>query len=669
MRLVFRRNVIAGLLLLMCQVALGQETQPDLTQLKLEDLMNIEVTSVSKKEQKLSQTASAVFIISQEDIRHSGATNLPDLLRMVPGVDVAQINANKWAISVRGFNGQYSNKLLVLIDGRTVYSPMFSGVFWDAQDVPMDNIDRIEVISGPGATIWGANAVNGVISIITKKAINTQGGLLTAGGGTFNQGFGTARYGGKLGNQASYRVSLDGFARSQLHLAVGGNGEDAWQLIRGGFRVDASATAKDSITLEGSAESGDAGEIPSNDMFSSTLASGGPHLTDRFTGWNLLSRWSHAASGNSETSLQVYFDHNNRRDGTYGIGEGVFDVDFQHHIGWGKRQDFVWGVGYRWNSDDNAPTARLSFTPNDRNTRLFNSFLQDEITILPERVYLSLGIKVEHDDYTGIGLEPSARISWAANNRNMFWTSVSRAERTPARSDTNIRINSIPLPGTNGLPLLISIFGNPKFKDEVVRTAEAGYRTQLTARVSLSGSVFFNVYRDLSSVETGKPFLESDPAPLHIVIPNTFANLGHGETHGLELFGTWKVSNRWTLSPGYSFLTMHLHRSALSNDLTGSATEGGTPNHQAQLRSHVDLPRHWGWNASAYFVGRLPAQAVPSYTRLDSNFTWQPRERFSIALAGENLLKDRHVEYMGTDLTVVPSMMKRSVYAKFIWQF
>jgi iron complex outermembrane receptor protein len=315
-------------------------------------------------------------------------------------------------------------------------------------------------------------------------------------------------------------------------------------------------------------------------------------------------------------------------------------------------------------------TQRISFTPADRTTQLFSSFIQDEITILPDRVYLSLGTKLEHNDYTGFGLEPSARISWTASNRIMFWTAVSQAERTPARSDTDVRVNSSLLPEPNGLPLQVSIFGDPKFKNEVLRSFEAGYRTQITARVSLSGTIFLNDYDDLASLETGTPYLESNPSPLHLVIPNTFANLGHGETHGLEIFGNWKVSKRWTLSPGYSFLTMHLHHSLLSNDLTtGPGTQGGSPNHQAQLRSHVDLPGHWGWNASAYFVGRLSAQAVPSYTRLDSNFTWQPGERFSIALAGENLLKDRHMEYMGSDLTVLPTMIKRSVYAKFIWQF
>ena len=673
MRLAVGKNAIAGLLFLACNLAQGQATQPDLTKVNLVDLMNIEVTSVAKKEQKLSRTASAVFVISQDDIRRSGATNVPDLLRMVPGLNVARINSSTWSISVRGFSGQYSNKLLVLIDGRSVYVPIFSGVIWDEKVVPLDSIERIEVINGPGATVWGANAVNGVINIITKKASDTQGGLITAGGGTSDRGFGTARYGGKLGGKAAYSLSADGFDRNHSPGAAGGDGKDGWNVVHGGFRVDANATARDSITLEGGGQSGNVGEL-----FSS-IASISPPVNvtlpyqDRFSGWNLLSRWNHVASSHSETSLQVYFDRSNRCDSTYGFALNTFDLDFQHHVAWGERQDIVWGLGYRITSDNTASdsaTPQVAFSPADRNTQSFNSFIQDEISILPDRLYLSLGTKLEHNDYTGFGLEPSARISWTPSKRIMLWTAVSQAERTPARAETSLRYNLSAQPGPNGLPLLISVFGNPKFKDEVLRAVEVGYRTQLTPRVSLSGTAFFNNYHDLNSFESGTPFLESGASPLHLVIPTTFANLGHGETHGVELFGNWKVSNRWSLSPGYSFLTMHIHRSPLSNDLTGGpATEGGSPNQGAQLRSHLDLPGHWGWNASAYFVGRLPAQAVPSYTRLDSNLTWQIAERFSITLAGENLLKDRHLEYTGSDSTVLPSLIKRSVYAKFTWQF
>ena len=665
------RNALLRLMvfIIACEIVQGQASPQDLTQLKLEDLMNMEVTSVSKKEQKISEAASAVFVITSEDIARSGANSIPDLLRMVPGVEVAQINSSKWAISIRGFNGQYSNKLLVLVDGRTVYTPMLSGVFWDAQDVLLDNIDRIEVIRGPGATVWGANAVNGVINIITKKASATQGAFATAGGGSYEHGFGAARYGGRLGGATSYRLFADGFDRNQYPAPFGLNGNDDWEMVHGGFRVDTSASAQDSITVEGDANSGNAGEVASSVVSISPPINGLLDLRDRYSGWDLLSRWNHTSSAHSETSLQVYFDRNTRSDTTYGFGVNTFDLDFQHHIGWGTRQDFVWGLGYRVSSDDTLATLRISFTPASRTTQLFSSFVQDEITVLPERLYLSLGTKLEHNDYTGFGLEPSGRIAWTPNARNTLWAAVSQAQRTPARSDTGILVNLAALSGPNNIPMLVGYTGNPNEKAERETSVETGYRARLSSSVSLDSTIFFNHYGDLVSVEPGSPLFDADPTP-HLVVLSRFANLLYGETHGFETLVDWKVTRRWTLSPSYSFLTMHLHREASSDDLTTAPeTEGSVPTHQAQLRSQVNLPRHLQWNAAANFVGSLPALAVPSYTRLDSNITWQAGERFSISVVGQNLQRDRHLEYTGPDSSVQSDLIKRSAYAKVTWRF
>jgi iron complex outermembrane receptor protein len=665
------RNALLRLmaLILACEIVQGQASPQDLTQLKLEDLMNMEVTSVSKKEQKISEAASAVFVITSEDIARSGANNIPDLLRMVPGVEVAQINSSKWAISIRGFNGQYSNKLLVLVDGRTVYTPMLSGVFWDALDVTLDNIDRIEVIRGPGATVWGANAVNGVINIITKKASDTQGGFATAGGGSYEHGFGAARYGGRFGGATAYRVFADGFDRNHFPTPFGLNGNDEWEMVHGGFRVDTSASAQDSITVEGDANSGNAGEVASSVVSISPPINGLFDLRDRYSGWDLLSRWNHIASAHSETSLQVYFDRNTRSDTTYGFGVNTFDLDFQHHISWGTRQDFVWGLGYRLSSDDTLATLRISFTPASRTTQLFSSFVQDEITILPDRLYLSVGTKLEHNDYTGFGLEPSARIAWTPSARNTLWAAVSQAQRIPSRGDAGILVSLEALPGPNNIPMLVGYTGNPDQKAERETSVETGYRARLSSHVSLDSTMFFNHYGDLVSVEQGSPLFDADPTP-HLVVLSRFGNLLYGETHGFETLVDWKVTRRWTLSPSYSFLTMHLHREAASNDLTSAPnTEGSVPNHQAQLRSQMNLPRHLQWNTSAYFVGALPALAVPSYTHLDSNITWQAGERFSISLVGQNLLRDRHLEYAGPDSSVQSDLIKRSAYAKFAWSF
>jgi iron complex outermembrane receptor protein len=648
----------------------AQELPPDLSKLSVEDLMNVEVTSVSKKEQKLSRVAAAIFVITAEDIRRSGATNVPDLLRMVPGLQVAQINSSTWAITSRGFDGQYSNKLLVLVDGRSVYSPIFAGSYWDTQTLLLETVARIEVIRGPGATVWGANAVNGVINITSKKAAELQGGLVTGGGGTTDQAFGTARYGGKIGAPVSYTVFGDGFSQGSFPDQTGQSGEDAWRTYRGGFRVDADASPKDSLTFEGHAYTGNTEELVA------TIASISPPVNailpfqDRFSGWDVLTRWTHTVSRHSETSLQIGFDRSSRGDTTYGTGLDKFNIDFQHHLGWGNRQDLVWGLSYDLATDGLATTSRIEFQPTQQTRQFFSSFLQDEIALRPDKLYLTLGAKLDWNDYTGVGLQPSVRIAWVLTEESMFWAAASRALRTPSQIDRYIRVNEAVVSGPQGLPVLVGAFGNPSQQNENLDAFEVGYRTDIAKNISLDGTAFYNHYYDLVSVEPGAPFLETAPAPVHLVLPEIFGNGLHGETHGLELSVNWKIATHWTLSPGYSFLAMHLHRDVTSRDSTTIAgTQGGFPNQQAQLRSHVEISSHWQWNASAYFVGRLVAPGVPSYTRLDTNVLWQPTERFSVSVVGQNLLRDHHLEYIGPDQTEESSLIKRSAYVKFTWQF
>ena len=658
------------LIVLPMLTAQAQNALPDLTSLKIEDLMNVDVTSASKKEQKLSQVPGAIFVITTEDIRRSGATNIPDLLRMVPGLEVAQINPSTWAISARGFNGQYSNKLLVLIDGRTVYTPTFSGVFWDAQDVPLDLIGRIEIIRGPGATVWGTNAVNGVISIITKSARDTQRGLVTANGGTLEHIGGMIRYGGQLGHRGAYRVFTDGFEMGHYLTPEHQNGEDDWYLFHGGFRADAQVSAKDSLMLEGEAIRGNAGERTNSIVSLQPPLNATLDLRDRFSGWSVLGRWERAISPGSETSLQIYFDRSNRSDTTYGLGLNTFDLDFQHHVHWGRRQDFVWGLGYRVSSDQTADDFPISFQPQDLVTQIFSSFVQDEIAIRPHRLYVSLGTKLEHEYYNQFNLQPSARLTWTPDDRDTFWAAMSGAQRTPSRVETSIRYNVAALPGPDSLPILASVFGNTNQLNERLIATEAGFRKQLSDRLSFDSAAFFNQYHNLASHEPGAPGIEADPPPLHLLVPEYFANLIHGETHGIEIFANMKLTSRWTLSPGYTFLTMHLRREAGGMDLaTAPDTEGGSPNQQAQLRSNVNFPWHWQWTTSAYFVGRLQAQSIPSYTRLDSNLAWQASEKISLGLVGQDLLRNLHQEYAGPDLTVLSSLIRRSAYARITWRF
>jgi len=643
---------------------------PDLTQKSLEDLMSIEVTSVSKREQKTSQAAAAIFVITSEDIRRSSAQNIPDLLRMVPGLDVAQIDAGKWAISARGFNSQYSNKLLVLIDGRTVYNPEFAGVLWDSQIVPLESIDRIEVVRGPGAAIWGSNAVNGVINIITKSAVDTQGGSITASAGNAGTGPETIRYGGKAGSLGAYRAYAEGFQVNSLRTPAGLDGKDDWRYVHGGFRTDSTLSARDSLTTEGEMYHGNAGEIVYAIASMNPPENAIAAMRDRFSGGNLLTRWTRTISPTSETSLQVYFDRTTRGDPTYNVGLNTFDMDFQHHIASASRQDIVWGVGYRVSSDGLNPTLRLSPSPRDRLNQLFSSFVQDEIVLRPDFLFLTIGARLEHNDFTGASFEPSVRLAWTPNSKNMAWSAVSGADRIPARSDTDVRVNYAVPSAPGSLPIILSYIGNPHEKNERLTAFEAGYRNTWTNRFSVDSTAFYNRYRDLETEELGASRLEAAPAPMHLLIPYVFGNGMYGETHGLELFANWRVASFWTLSPGYAILSMHMHRFAGSLDTsTPLKTEGNSPEHQAQMRSSVSLPWNLQWNASAYFVNRLPAQSIASYTRLDTGLTWRAGDRVSVNIAGQNLLKDLHEEFAGSNSSVQSGMMRRNVYAKIVWSF
>jgi iron complex outermembrane recepter protein len=651
--------------------AIAQESSGsrDLGDLSIEELMNESVTSVSKREQKLSQAAAALFVINQEDIRRSGALNIPDLLRMVPGLDVAQINANTWAISARGFNHQFSDKLLVLIDGRAVYTPTDGGVNWDTQDVPLEDIERIEVIRGPGATVWGANAVNGVINVITKQAKDTQGALMTAGGGTQEQAFGTAQYGGKIGEDASYRVFTKYLDHNDLPDLTGQNTNDGWHLLHGGFRVDGSLTGNDSVTAQGDIYSGSEGAVIEHiASFSPAVNESVRKLAD-LSGGNILGRWNHVLANGSDTTVQAYFDRYIRSGPSTFEVRNTVDFDFQQHRRLGSRQDLVWGAGYRRSADQIGGTIDGAFVPAERTIQLFSAFVQDQITLAPERVFLTVGTKLEHNSFTGFELEPSVRMTWTPSARDTVWAAVAEAARTPDRNDVNGDFNIVAFTLPNGAPAELGIVGNPQQQSEHLLATDLGYRVQASSRVSVDVAMFYNRYRELRTLEPGAPFLETDPVP-HFDIPLVYSNQMHGTTEGLELSAHFKVTDRWTLSPGYALLHMNLRTEPGSQDTTSVADiEGSNPRHQAQLRSSVNLPHGLGWNTSLYFVDRLPAQQVPSYTRLDTQLIWRSTERLEWSLVGQNLLQNLHVESNDLVTSVNPAQVRRSVYAKFTWTY
>ena len=644
--------------------------QQDLTELSLEDLMNTKVTSVSKKEQSLSKVAAAIFVITQEDIQRSGATNIPDLLRMVPGLDVAQINANTWAISARGFNHQFSDKLLVLIDGRTVYTPLFGGVYWDTQDVPLEDIDRIEVIRGPGATVWGANAVNGVINIITKSASDTPGGLLVAGAGTEQLALGTAQYGGKLGRDTSYRVFGKYLDDNHFPNFSGQNGEDGWHLSHAGFRSDTSLSQKDSVTVQGDIyganEGANFGHIVSIAPPVNENVDGNALLN----GGNVLTRWNHIFSSRSDTSLQLYFDRYERDGPESREDRDTFDFDFQHHLVLNARNDLIWGADYRFSTDLTQGTIDQAWVPAGRTRQLVSAFAQDEIVLKPDRVFLTVGTKLENNYFSGFDLAPSARVAWTPSKKNTFWAAVSRADRSPSRREEDADINIAAFPGPGGVPTLLTLLGNSAEKSEHVLAYEAGYRAQPVVPFYIDVAAFLNSYSDLATTESGSPFLVVNPPPAHLVSPLVWGNKMHGATDGIEVSGNWKVNDRWTLSPGNALLQMHLHIDATSEDTTTLAdTEGSSPRQQAQLRSHLNLPRRFVWDASAYFVERLPAQQVASYTRIDTQLSRQLGEGLELSLVGQNLLHDHHLESNDQLTSLNPTQVKRSAYAKIAWRF
>jgi len=651
-------------------VSSAQQVPSDLTRTSLEELMNIEVTSVSKREEKLFQTAAAVYVITQEEIRRSGLTSIPELLRLAPGLEVARIDGTKWAISARGFNGRMANKLLVLIDGRSVYSPETSGVYWEVQDLLLEDIERIEVIRGPGGTLWGANAVNGVINIITKRTRETRGGVVTAIVGSEERGFGSVRYGANLGDNASYRVYGKFFNRSELVDASGRGANDAQQFERGGGRVEWQPTDRDDLTLEGDVYRSNLHENPTA-VSPANPFSPFVNRSGEFSGGHLMGRWARASSKKSDMALQVYYDRFSRK--LFGLATHIdtFDLDFQHHAAFGRRQEIVWGLGYRLvsqHSESNS-SSPIQFNPQAKTMQLFSGFAQDEIVLVKERLRLILGVKLENNYLSGFEAQPSVRLSWTPSRRQTVWAAVSRAVRTPALSQQDVRLNFQALPGPRGIPTIVAAFGVPNPDSEVLHAYELGYRAQPHRKFSLDVATFYNVYDRLRSFEPGLPFFESDPSPVHLVKPAYYGNLLRGETYGLEAAINLDITRRWKLHGSYSFLRMQLHRDLTSRDVTSEAAEGNSPQHQFQLHSFLDLWRNLDLDTALYHVSSLRDPQVPSYTRIDSRLGWHIRENIEVSGGVQNLLDNRHLEFNGIDVLVLPSQVRRSVYGRMIFRF
>jgi iron complex outermembrane receptor protein len=637
----------------------------DLTSIGLEDLMQLEVTSVSRREEPLFRAASAITVLTADDIERSGATNIPDLLRRVPGMNVAQINSNTWAVSARGFNGQYANKMLVLVDGRTVYDPVFSGVYWDALDVLMEDVERIEVIRGPGATAWGANAVNGVINIITRSAKASPGTLAIAGGGSHPNGFGGFRYAGAVGPNTDFRVSAKYQHVSRFSELAGPIGHDALGLTHVGGSLDWHRSSRDEITFQGDVYDGTV------EQRSSLVTLDPPYsiVVDAYhhvRGANLMGSWQHTFSPFSDFKLTAYFDRSARPGTLISQKLKTFDIDLQHRLALRDRHDFMWGGGYRVVDLEIDGSTTAWFDPTHRTTGLANVFVQDAIAVVRRRVTLTLGSKFEHNDFSGLEVEPSARLLWSASPSQTVWSAVSRAVRTPGPADEDVAFNQNAFPIGGGAVGVARIIG-ADLRSEILTSVEVGYRTQIHPRLSLDLTTFENRYSRLRAADVGPPFPEADPAPAHMVFPLYFTNGFSARARGLEGTLTWQPRARFGSTVSHSLFWMRLDRSEGTTARADIAV-GDAPTYQLVVQPHIVLARHLRLDAAWYHVDDLPAQRVPAYDRLDARLGWAPGSGLEFSAGVQNVFHDGTLEFNNVQGTSAATTVGTGAYGKVVWK-
>jgi iron complex outermembrane receptor protein len=636
-----------------------------LVELDLEDLMKVKVTSVSKRPESLAGAASAVYLLSGDEVVREGFRSIADSLRYVPGMQVAQLNSHTWAVSARGFDAEYATKLLVLMDGRSVYTPLNAGVYWDTVDLMLEDLERIEVIRGPGGTLWGANAVNGVINITSKSSRETQGWLMTGGGGNQEQGFTGARYGGQLGEQTFFRVYGKYDSHDDMAFSDGSDGEDAWQMGRAGFRLDSGNEEANLFTLQG--DYYQAKEkwlylqpIPTA-PFSEVV-----NNSDDVLGANLLGRWSHRFEDDSQFTFQTYYDHTDRESNLPRERRDTFDVDLQHHIAPISRHNIVLGLGYRFTTDDIEGNYANSFDPDERSLNLFSGFVQDEITLVEERLRLTLGTKVEHNDFTGVEYQPGARLAWTPAENQTLWASVARAVRTPSRAADDVRINrndtSLP-PG-----LVASILGDRSGESEELMAYEIGYRALPVERLSVDVATFYNVYDELRSLEPGA----TPPTPPNSAIGLYTGNELKGESWGAELATDWEAGKDWWhIRTAYTYLHLDLDVKAGGTDVANivQLLEGNAPRHQFSVRSQMDIRHNLEFDIGLRYVDELQDPDIPAYTTMDIRIAWRPRSNLELSVVGLNLLDPLHPEFAPTQVQTPQREVERSVYGQITCHF
>jgi len=629
----------------------------DLTSISIEDLMNIQVTSASKKAESLSAAPAAIFVITGEDIRRGGFSSVPDALRTVPGLYVVQQSSHVWLVTARGFSDEFNDKMLVLIDGRLVYSPTFGGVFWDVQDPPLEDLDRIEVIRGPGGTLWGANAVNGVINIITKEAAKTQGLLVATSAGVGEGYAGRVRYGGRIGESFAYRIY--GTSNNWLPTvdATGTQNYDSWSITQAGMRWDWAASQKDTVTFDGQGYSGRIRDEQANFIPTSAV----PVQVDSsgvVKGGHLLGRWKHSFSDRSNLDVLGYCDWTDRFSSALTENRNTCDVEVQHRYSFTPRHALTWGgsiltTGETWNQ-----TFTNRFVPPNQRVTNYSAFLQYDLVLAPDKVRLIAGSKLEHDPYTGFEYQPQIRAVWTPYKQHTLWAAVSRAVRTPDRLDEDIldrdmQINPSPPP-----PEFLLFTGNPAVKSEVLIAYELGYRYEWRQKFSVDATAFYNQYDRLIGVSApGSPIVH--PSPFFIDVPVIAINEEGGQTHGLELFLKYTPVRRWTVSAGITELRGTSPAGTAFPALTNN------PEHEVNAQSKLDLTQFVNLDASYYYNDAI-SHLLPPLNRLDVGLSTKPIRGFTFSVWGKNLQQDRHKEaipqlFLGGDI-------RRSVVFKVIWE-
>lgn len=650
-----------------------------LLDLSIEELMNIQVTSASRRSQKLSEVPSAIFVITQDDIRRSGATSIPEALRMAPGVEVARIGTDKWAISIRGFNGRFADKLQVLMDGRSVYNPLFAGVQWEQQDTLMEDIERIEVIRGPNASVWGANAVNGVINIITKKAADTQGVLFSSGGGSFEHGFAGARYGGKINDDTYYRFYAKGFTRDNMKTTTGESANDQWHSARGGFRIDHSRGI-DQFTLQGDIFHNAFGDhLNKTQLIAPVIQADSARGHNE--GGNIRFRWDRTLSERSSIMLQSYYDRVDYRLLTSSLFRAEsFDIDFQHRFPLFERHDLTWGANYRLYHNKVFDNELISFSPRQQTNHMISTFIRDDITLIPEHLKLTLGSRFDHNDFTGWEIQPNARVMFTPDEKNSLWLAVSRAVRIPSRAENDIHFNARTLgardiPGLSALlpfPVLTQLTGGGNFNAEKLLAYEIGYRHQFSPHASVDIAAFYNDYSQLRDLSPNLQQLSFHSSfPQHLILPIMLTNRGSGHTHGVEASADWRVNEKWRLQGSYSFISMHIHSDSLLRqfDPTTGSADTVSPQHQVSARSNYDFSDRLQLNLWLRYVSSVDFYHLPGYTTMDAKAVYRPRKNVELFVVGQNLFSQNHREFVSDFIPSFPAYIPRGVYAGVEWRF